>query len=201
MTIVGKENGMNEWWASLSSFERVFAICAVAGGTGFAIRTIMFFLGMAGDMETDGVGLGGEGLGDSDVSFHFLSLHGITAFFLMFGVTGFLMLRGDAVRPWVAVAGSVVVGLGTMALVVWMLRGLRRLQSEGTLRPEDAVGQEGVVYLRVQPGGTGKIQVTLQGRLRIFEARGRDPQASFQTGDRVRVVEVTPEHLMIVEKR
>jgi len=191
---------MNEWWASLMGLERLFAICAVVGGTAFVIRTVMFFLGIAGDVDTDGADLGGEGFGDTDISFHILSLHGISAFFLMFGISGLALLRGADMPRWFAVVGSLAVGLLTMLLVAWLLSALRRLQSEGTLCPQEAVGREGVVYLRIQPGATGKIQITLQGGLRIFDARARDPQASFQTGDRVRVVEVTPEHQMIVEK-
>ena len=191
---------MNEWWSSLSGLERMFLLCAVAGGTGFVIRTVMFFFGLAGDVDADGPAMGGEGLGDSDVSFHFLSLHGLTAFFLMFGVTGLALIRNGMAMPWLAVAGSIAAGLLTMLLVAWLLRLLQKLQSEGTLRPAEAVGQEGVVYLRIQPGGIGKIQITLQGGLRIFDARARNPEESFQTGDRVRVVEVTPEFMMIVER-
>lgn len=191
---------MNEWWSALSGLERMFLLCAVAGGTGFVIRTVMFLFGLAGDVDADGPAMGGEGLGDSDVSFHFLSLHGFTAFFLMFGVTGFALIRNGMAMPWLAVVGSIASGLLTMLLVAWLLRLLQQLQSEGTLRPADAVGQEGVVYLRIQPGGIGKIQITLQGGLRIFDARARNPRESFQTGDRVRVVEVTPEFMMIVER-
>lgn len=192
---------MNEFYMSLTSFEKVFAICAALGGTIFVIRTVMLFVGLAGgagDIGEDGAPE--AGLGDTDVSFHFLTLHGITAFFLMFGVVGLTLSRQHALSHWIALGGGSGAGLATMLLIAWLFAILRRLQSDGTLRLSRAVGQEGTVYLRIQPGGIGKVRITIQGGLKIFEACARDAGAALQTGDRVRVVEVTPDSRLIVER-
>ena len=192
---------MSGYYESLSTIQRVFALCALAGGTVFAIRTVLLFMGLTHDLDTDMDPAGDvhAGLADTDVSFHFLTFHGITAFFLMFGMVGLTLSRYHGRNDWLSLAGGVGAGLVTMWLIAWLFGAMRRMQADGTIRLQNAVGQEGVVYLRIPADGIGKVQITIQGGLKIFEARARAGQAA-QTGDRVKVVEVTPENTMIVEK-
>ena len=53
-----------------------------------------------------------------------------------------------------------------MYAVYAMLRGMRSLRAEGTVRIHRAVGQQATVYLRIpaQQKGAGKIQINLQNR-------------------------------------
>ncbi len=76
---------------------------------------------------------------------------------------------------------------------------LFKLQSSGNLRMEEAVGREGVVYLTIKTGGAGKAQVVVQGRRKIFDAVGKDG-AEIKTGARVRVTEISPGNVLVVER-
>ena len=75
-----------------------------------------------------------------------------------------------------------------MAAVYWMMRGLRELGAEGTVRIQRALGQHGSVYLSI-PGndsGNGKIQINLQNRTMDYLAVTSGPE--LPTGTKVVVV-------------
>ncbi len=56
----------------------------------------------------------------------------------------------------------------------------------------------GTVYLTIRAQGTGKVQITLQGRPREFEAVAKDG-AEIKTGERIKVLEVN-NSVLVVEK-
>ena len=72
------------------------------------------------------------------------------------------------------------------------------LQSSGTIDLNNAVGQEGHVYLTIHPGQTGKVQITVQDRLMVLNAIAEGNE-EIKTGQRVWVVRVSAGTL-IVEK-
>jgi len=198
--------------SSLSGLEKLYAVSAVVGGIMFVVRVVLQFIGGmgdAGDVDAGGMDAGGvDGDGDfvgdthaaaSDHSFTVLSFQGLTAFFMMFGLVGLAIHRQT---PYGALA-SLLGGLAAGAVTVWIIGhiflSMRRLQADGTLNFENAVGQEGRVYLRIPSGGTGKVEVGVQGRLQVLDAVS-DAQAQLETGERVRVVRVVRGNVMVVEK-
>jgi len=63
-------------------------------------------------------------------------------------------------------------GASVMALVAFIMRFFRRMQSSGNVNPRNAIGKTARVYLRV-PGarsGKGKVTVRVQGRSMEFGA-------------------------------
>ncbi len=177
----------------LDRLEFVLAICALVGGVLFLLRMVLFAIGIGDDVsdfdadaDLDG---GGGGAG--------LSVHGLTAFFMMFGLVGLAMLRSGA-NPTVAI----LVGAAAGGLALWLssqlYRFFIRLQSSGNVKLDSAVGAEGTVYLTIPAGDTGKVQVVVGGRLRTFDARSRSDE-DLKTGDPVRIVAVSGE-AFIVEK-
>ena len=69
-------------------------------------------------------------------------------------------------RPLHRVLIATAAGVAAMYAVYAMLRGIRSLRAEGTVRIQRAVGQQASVYLRIpaQQKGAGKIQINLQNR-------------------------------------
>ncbi len=189
---------METWFQSLTLIQKVFAACAIAGGTIFVLRTILLLFGLSHDVDSGGMDVHG-GINDTDVSFHFLTIHGITAFFLMFGLTGLTVMKKADSSVLLALLGALAAGLFTMWLIALVFAGMRRFQTDGTVVMQNAVGQEGLVYLNIAPGGIGKVEITIQGGLKIFDARSNSAEI-LRTGSRVRVLSVTPENMLIVEK-
>ncbi|MBK8481791.1 MAG: hypothetical protein IPL40_11525 [Proteobacteria bacterium] len=201
---------MNAWFAALPTIEKVFLLFAIAGGALFAVRLVLAFVTGGGLSDGDGADLdhadlAGEGEaahahdGTADLAFKLLSFQGMTAFFMMFGLVGLALSRAHAIPAVGAVGGGLAAGL----LAVWLIGALfalfNRLQSSGTLKLHNAIGAEGTVYLDIPAGGTGKVQVAVQGRLLVLEAASHagDP---VPTATRVRVVALSGASVLVIER-
>jgi hypothetical protein len=114
----------------------------------------------------------------------------------------FFGLAGAAVRArggstGAALLAAVPAALAAAALTAALLRTLLRLDSDGTVRLEGAVGAEATVYVPVRGAAAGKVQLALQGRLVECSATAADG-GSYPTGARVLVVDVAPEGGLLV---
>ncbi|MBN2511570.1 MAG: NfeD family protein [Sedimentisphaerales bacterium] len=193
--------------SAITGLELVFVLCAILGGGLFVVRLILMFLGGGhGDTDATAVDYPDAGGADfhhdmsdsSDLSFKSLSLQGLTAFFMMFGLVGWAMLRQSKLPAGISLIGAAAAGAGTVWLVKQIFRWAGALQSSGTLNLHNAVGCEGTVYLTIKPGQTGKVQVTVQGRLMELDARSESDQ-EIKTGEPIRVVHIS-NNILIVEK-
>lgn len=182
-----------EFLTDLTWIETVYWASALIGGILFAFRAALFFI--AGDVDNLDGDL--DGGGDTDLSFKLLSLQGLTAFFMMFGLTGLAMVSGGIATPF-TILGGAAVGLFSVWVISLIFSFFKRLQSDGTMKIENAIGQTGSVYLRIPENGSGQVRVTVQGGLKIFDARslgGRE----IPTRAAVKVVQVQGGHTLIVE--
>jgi membrane protein implicated in regulation of membrane protease activity len=186
--------------SAYSGLELFFLICAVIGGGLFVVRFVIQLFGgdhPAGDTDLD-VGHADVDHVDADVSFKLLTLQGMTAFFMMFGLVGFAMLRESHAHGGVALLAALGAGLGTVWLISKIFATVKKLQSSGTLDNSAALGEQGTVYLTIRANGTGKVLVTMHGRPREFEATAKDG-VEIKTGERIRVLEVN-NSVLVVEK-
>jgi hypothetical protein len=175
--------------------DTVFLGCAILGGGVFAIRTLLQFLGVGADHGDGGTDVDH---GDADAGFRVLSLQGMSAFLMMFGLVGLALVRESGVAPALAVGIAVVPGLASVWVIGRLFGFMGKLQSSGTMNMYAAIGEEGSVYLTVQRGGGGQVQVVVQGRLGVFEAREQDGK-ELATGKRVRVVGVGRGDVLVVQ--
>jgi len=181
----------------LSGIEIMFLGCAIVGGGLFILRSIMMLVGLGGDHDGEGMDVS-DSTGEPVADFKLVTLHGLTAFLLMFGLVGFLTLRKDGQAMWVAVSVATVAGAVTMFIIAKIFHSSRRLYSDGTIYPTDAVGGSGSVYLTIRPGCVGKVQLTVRNALKVFDARAKDATAEIKTGESVKVVEAGD--VLIVER-
>ena len=195
---------------TMSWIEVIYWISTILGGTIFIFRMVLMFL--AGDIDLgdaegamhadiDGIDFDVEadmGHTSSDIDFKFLSLQGISAFFMMFGLVGLAMHSAEI---WVGftILGGAAAGIFTVWVISLLFSIMKRLQSEGTIRLVNAIGQSGKVYLKIPENGSGQVQVVVQGSLKIFDAVAAD-KSLISTGENVKVVDVIGESTLIVEK-
>ncbi len=158
--------------------ENAFLICAVLGG---AILVLQLVLGAAG--------LGTHALDtiDADADHDFLSIRALASGLAFFGLAG-MWVQATGRGLWLALAVAAVVGGAALTVVAWAMRQMMRLERDGTVRMESAVGSPATVYLGI-PGGTapGKVHLTLGGRTVECQAVSAKPLA---TGTPVVVVDV-----------
>jgi hypothetical protein len=182
---------MDSWWFSLPLLGKLYALCALVGGVVFLLRLLFqIFGGLAED-----IGLEAPVAGDSDLGFQVLSIQGLMAFFLMFGLVGLgLLPYGELV----SFAGGALAGGVSVQLLAKLFLQAGRLQSSGTLNLDNSVGQTARVYLTIPAHGMGKVQVVIQKRLMVLDAMAADPQQALATGDTVTVVRVEQGNVLVV---
>ncbi len=176
--------------------DSLFVFSALVGGGGFVLRTVLMLLGVGDDHSFGGDHAGDISHSDTDVGARLVSIQGIAAFLMMFGLVGLALTREAALGSQLAVAISLAAGLAAMWVVARVFTLMMRLQSSGTLDLEHAVGQEGVVYLTIKPSSGGQIQLSVQGRLGVFDAQV-DGGGEIATGRTVRVVGVRANQLVV----
>ena len=131
-------------------------------------------------------------------SFRFLSLQSLTAFIMIFGLSGLALFHSD-LPVVVTFIGSLFFGFAAAWALIWMLNQLMTLQSDGTLNIENAVGEKGSVYLTIPAKSSGQVQITIQGALKIYDAIAADGK-KIPTGEKIRVTGVENNRTLIVEK-
>ncbi len=198
----------------LTWIEVIYWGSTVIGGTLFLLRTILFLVGGGVDHDGMDADLSGEmadghdihydpehteGLGgDTDFSFKILSMQGLTAFFTMFGLIGLALLR--ARLPIIlTIFGGTGAGLFAVLIISVIFSQVKHLQSDGSLQINNAIGQKGTVYLAIPKGGSGQIQLPVQGTLRIFDAVAEDNKG-IGTGEGVEVISIADNKTLIVKK-
>ena len=204
---------MTDYLAGLNFLEKIYLVCAILGGGFFILRTILMFAGFGDtdtdvDMDSTNPDHGGNHIedfdqgdhghqGDVDGGLKLLTIQGITAFIMMFGLTGFAFSRSSFFGTIVTSIISLVVGLFGMWLIAKGFALMRSLQSTGTMRIYDAMGEEGTVYLTIPADGVGKIQIVVSGRLMVMDAVSQD-KVELKTGARVCVSEITSGGMLAV---
>lgn len=178
----------------------------IFGGSLFLLRTILLFAGgevFSADMDFDGdIDIGdidtdfdGDVHPDTDISFKFLSLQGITAFFMMFGLVG-LTLYNIPVHPLLSVLGATMAGVFTTWVIGILFVAMGKLQSDGTIKIADAVGQTGEVYLTIPKNGSGQVRVIVQETLKIYDAVS-EVNKKISTGTSVEVIRIKGNTLVV----
>jgi membrane protein implicated in regulation of membrane protease activity len=191
--------GVVKAFSAFNGLEIFFLACAIIGGFFVLLKLVLQFVGtdthtdfdMQGDIDIDAQH------SDSDLGFRFLSMHGLSAFFMMFGLVGLAFHRQSQVGVIISIVGAVVAGLLSVWVIGKLFQGASRLQSSGTLKTSDAVGSTGTVYLTIPEGGTGRVSLNFRNRLREFDASEINGTA-VPTGTPVRVVRVNA-NILVVE--
>ena len=206
---------MADYLAGLSGLEKIFLACAVFGGGFFILRTILMLTGAggsdsdtdAGDVDAGDVHAGDGHLDDIDHATHadtdsglkILTIQGMTAFVMMFGLTGYALSRSSLLGSVLTIALGILVGVFAMWLIAKGFALMRSLQSSGTMQIYEAMGQEGTVYLTIPAEGIGKVQVAISGRLTVADAVSMD-KVTLKTGERVCISEIDSAGMLAVRK-
>ncbi|MCR9145041.1 MAG: hypothetical protein NXI24_22575 [bacterium] len=185
------------------NLHNLYLVCAVIGGASFLLRTILQFIGGDGLLEggADALDADIDSLepGDTDASFKFLSIQGAGAFAMMFGLVGLAMLYQSPFPEIASILAALLAGFASVWLIGHLFAFAYGLQSRGNVELKNAVGREGRVYLRIPPGGVGQVELTVQGRLRVLDARAIDQATEIASGTLVRVASVVGEEQLIVK--
>jgi hypothetical protein len=138
-----------------------------------------------GDADVDVDGGGGLGV-----------IKGVLAFFSLgsWVVKLFLISQVDPVLAFVGGAAAGAVGVYVLSLI---LRFLLSQQANVNWSVEDALMEEGTVYLKIPAKGEGIVQIPVKGRQRELKARSADNK-EIPTGTPVIVEDLGPDGSIVV---
>jgi membrane protein implicated in regulation of membrane protease activity len=183
----------------------LFTICAVVGGTLFVLQFLLSLLGFGGGHDVDAHGIdmhhaggGGHAEGTSWL-FGMLSFRAVVSALTAFGLGG-LAVNASGAPPIGSLGFAVFCALATMLVVAFMTHSMRKLEDDGTIHIQKAVGRTGTVYITIpaKKSGTGKVTVSVQNRTMEFQAI--TPNEELSTGTLVVVTAVVGSDTVEVTK-
>ena len=167
----------------------------------FFILLILSFFGAEAetDFETE-MDVDMEVSLDGGVPFQFLSFKNMIGFFTIFSWTGLACIdSGFALGKTILI--STIAGSLMMALMASIFYFMGKMVQSGTLKISNALNKVGEVYLTIphSRGGSGKIQIKVQGSLREISAI-TDEREDLKQGSIVRVKQIIDGSILVVER-
>lgn len=190
---------MTEWWTSLDLFMKILWCIAIASSLIFVIETVLTFIGIDHDIDTD-FDIQDASF-DADPSMNLYTFRNLVNFLLGMSWTAILLkdeIRSKALLVIIAFAA----GVALVAAVMYMFRWLSRMQQSGNIDVfKVAVGCQGKVYLTIpeERKGNGKVQITINDSVREYDAV-TDSESPLRTGTSIKVIEVLDASTLLVEE-
>jgi len=191
------------WWADLSPVLKLLWGVTLTASLIFLIQTVMTFLGADadGDFDVDvDTSADGSDLSNIEGGSNLYTFRNFVNFFLGFGWTA-ILLQGQVRSTAVLIIIAALVGIALVTAVMYLFKWLSTMQQSGNINVyKAAAGCQGKCYLTI-PGertGEGKVQITIQGAVREYNAvTDGDP---IKTGTPIRVVETIDANTLLVEE-
>lgn len=192
---------MKEWWDSLSLLAQIFYTIAIPATVIMVIQSLMMFLGMGFDSDTDGAGGIGDDVDGTSDGLSLITVRGMVAFFAVGGWTGIVVLSYGA-QSAVAIIISFIAGLIALFVVAWLFKLAMKLQDSGNLNTENAIGKNARVYIPIpsNKAGYGKVTLVVQDRYIELDAMTTESR-DLKTGEIVKVIELIDNQTVLVESR
>jgi membrane protein implicated in regulation of membrane protease activity len=192
------------WWAELSPVMKLLWGVTLTATLIFIIQTVMTFLGadadgMDFDVDVD-TSMDGADLSNIEGGSNLYTFRNLVNFFLGFGWSA-ILLQSSVKSTALLILLSVLVGVGLVVAVMYLFKWLSTMQQSGNINVyKSAVGCQGKCYL-VIPGeraGEGKVQITIQGAVREYNAVTDGD--TIKTGTPIKVVEAINANTLLVEE-
>lgn len=172
----------------------LYVWCAVLGGAVLVFQLVAGFIGIEHGHGHD-VSHGPHGGHGATEGLNLLSIRSLAAGIAFFGLIG---LAARSLGTVVGTAAALAAGAAATVGVAVIVKAFGRLEHDGTLSLDLAVGTTGTVYLSI-PGhrvGPGKVHITVQNRLvECLAVTAEDP---LPTGASVLVVDIEGGDTLVV---
>ena len=192
------------WWAELSPVMKLLWAVTLTASLIFIIQTVMTFLGADADSTDFDVdvdtSMDGADLSNIEGGSNLYTFRNFVNFFLGFGWSA-ILLQSSVKSTGLLIVLSVLVGIALVVAVMYLFKWLSSMQQSGNINVyKAAVGCQGKCYLII-PGeraGEGKVQITIQGAVREYNAVTDGD--TIKTGTPIKVVETIDANTLLVEE-
>ena len=198
-----------DWYQALPPYMRAYWTIAIAVSIIFIIQMVLTLIGLGdtdaagdvGDLDTGGADLG-DGNGDTMDTGGAIQLFTIrnTVNFLLGVGWGGVCLSGVIQNRFLLAVAAFLCGCIMVGAFILMFKQLMKLESNGSYRIQESVGQVCEVYIRIpeKRSGNGKVQISFGGSVQELPAQTEGDAIS--SGTKVRVTKVIDKAVLIVEK-
>ena len=188
----------SNWYFSLDANLQIFWGCAIVGSAVFALQAVLTIIGLDSADIDMGADFDGDTM-DTGGGLSLFSIRSLVNFFVGFGWAGigfYKSIHSEFVVYLIAIAVGVAFGY----MYIYLRRKLKKLEYNGAVDINDALGKEADVYLRIpaEAKGAGKVQISLGGS--IFEYPAITNGEEIASGKRIKVVEVIDSKTLLVEE-
>lgn len=192
------------WWAGLSLMMKILWTVTLVASVLFVIQSILTFIGADADADFDtdiDTGMDGGDLSNIEGGSNLYTFRNFVNFCLGFGWSAILLQDSiPSTAPLILV--SALIGVALVAAVMYLFKWLSSMQQSGNINVQkQAAGCEGKVYLPIPAarGGAGKVQITIAGSVREYDALTESEEA-LKTGTPIRVVDALDANTVLVEE-
>lgn len=190
------------WYGSLEPTLHVYWTIAIIVSIIFVIQMVLTLVGLGdtdagGDIDISDMGDGNGDTMDTGGAIQLFTIRNAVNFMLGVGWGGVCLYDTIPNRLLLAVA-AILCGCIMVAAFVVMFRQLMKLESSGSYRAEECLGQVADVYLRIpgQRSSQGKVQVSFHGSVQELPAL-TDGDA-IASGTKVRIQEIIDGKVLVV---
>lgn len=189
---------MGDWYDSLSGIAQFLFLTGVFSTVVFAGQLLLTLVGLGDDDGDAGSGDDPiEGIGFGDI---FTLRNGVS--FLMGFSWGGLMAYGWGLEYEVLVAVvGFMVGMALVAINMLLLFVMSKLKHDGSIKLENAIGEQATVTLPIPANhsGVGKVRISIQGRLKEYHAV--TDGAALTRNAVVRVLDISGSQLLVTSNK
>lgn len=184
---------MGQWFNMLSGFSKVTFILGTVMAIFLLIQVIMLIAGVGedGDLEIDPSELDINDTGFGEIAgLRILSVRAVTIFLCIGSWVGFSLDSTDC-HIALTIVISILSGALAAFLFAFAMKKAMKLQGEGNILFDNAIGKDAEVYLTIPADNNrfGKIMVLVQERMIEMDAKTID-DTEIKTGERVYVENV-----------
>ncbi len=192
------------WWAGLSLMMKILWTVTLVASVLFVIQSILTFIGADADADFDtdiDTGMDGGDLSNIEGGSNLYTFRNFVNFCLGFGWSA-ILLQDSIPSAALLILVSALIGVALVAAVMYLFKWLSSMQQSGNINVQkQAAGCEGKVYLPIPAarGGAGKVQITIAGSVREYDALTESEEA-LKTGTPIRVVDALDANTVLVEE-
>lgn len=168
----------------------IFLYIAIGSTIPMFVLLILSLIGMDSDSDIDD-SVDSDTLSNLMPSFSFKNLMN---FLSMFGWVGLLCTTSE-MGTFLSILISVISGFLFTILLNSIFLFMNKLSHSNIMTLDESIGKEVIVYSKISKQNPGQVTITLNGSLQTLMATSNED--TFETGDKVKVISVTSNGLVV----
>ncbi|MBQ9244766.1 NfeD family protein [bacterium] len=159
------------------------------------IIKLIIFIFIGGDAEVDS---DFDAMTETDVSFSFLSVQSILAFFMGMGWSGLAALVQFNLSAKISLAIALLVGFIFMYITAYLMYSVKKLNQNVKEDITTLIGKTGKAYTAIAPHAEGQIQIDINNKLSIFAAINESDE-HIESFSQIKVTRVENNQIYIIK--